>query len=177
MNSRRPAFSLVEVVLAIAVGLVLMSGTIAAYNAVRQGSQISQARTMVGTIQTNIGMDKFRNGSPPPMTPSASPSGVSVWTNLDSAGKAYWPNAPVNGQLPPDPVLGKATLMPYSSTAAPTALAAGAPTEQWDNPCFYGSAAATAGYGKGGWLYDASTGAFRINLSNKDYPGDKPSGW
>ncbi|MDB5097588.1 MAG: hypothetical protein JWM80_2009 [Cyanobacteria bacterium RYN_339] len=181
MNLRRAAFTLIEVALAIAIGLVLLGGTVAAYNSVRQSSNMSNARAMVGTIQTNIGMDKFRAGTPPPLTaPGANPpwpATCSVTGNMDSTGKPYWPNSPTAGQLPDDPVLGKHTILTFDSTQASVVITAGTQSDRWDNPCFVGAANIALGYGKGGWLYDTATGSFRINLSNDAYPGDKPGAW
>jgi hypothetical protein len=180
MDRKRAGLTLIEVTLAIAIGLVLLGGTVAAYNAVRASSAMSNARAMVGTIQTNIGMDKFRMGTPPPITaPGAAPwpASCSVTGNMDSTGKPYWPNAPVSGQLPDDPVMGKHTVMTFTASDAPVAISTGASSDRWDNPVFAGTANQAAGYGKGGWLYDPSSGAFRINLSNDAYPADKPSAW
>jgi prepilin-type N-terminal cleavage/methylation domain-containing protein len=172
MSRRTPGFTLIEVMLATAVGLVLMGASIYAYNSVKKGSSLSQARSMVGTMQTNIGMEKFRNGSPPPMTPAPA-SSASISTNLDSTNKPYWPGSDTPGQLPPDPITGKNQVLQYSSVASPTPLVAGAPTPQWDNPVF----SSGGQYGQGGWLYDPNTGAFRINLSNQQYPEERPGNW
>lgn len=170
---RRPGLTIVETVLSIAIGLVLMGGVVATYYSVRASSAMSNARSMVGTIQTNIGMDKFRLGTPPPMTPVPSASATTgVAINRDSTGKPFWPDSSLGTTMPADPVTGRNTVMSYYSTLAPTALVAGDPTDRWDNPVF-GSPA----YGKGGWLYDENTGSFRINLSNRDYIADHPSQW
>lgn len=175
----RLGFTLVEVSLAISIGLAIMAASVYAYRQVMEASKFSQAKTMVGTIQTNIGMEKFRAGTPPPLSPapgsSPAPSAAvpaSLLTNTDSLGKAYYANSAVGNVLPVDPVMGLNTVTAYNSAASPTPLVAGAPTPQWDNPIF-----ASPGTGRGGWLYDASTGAFRINLSNQAYPDQRPATW
>jgi prepilin-type N-terminal cleavage/methylation domain-containing protein len=184
MFQRRPGFTLVEVSLSIAVGLVVMAAAIAAFSGVQRATKFSNAKSMVGTIQTNIGAAKFRSptGSPPPFS--------AVAGNLDpNTGKPFWPDSP--GKLPGDPVYGINGVMIYSSTATPAPIAAGDPTPAWDHPSFQGSPTPTpppgftapagytlpAGYGKGGWLYDPTTGAFRANLSNKDHQDQRPGGW
>lgn len=178
-SSRRPGLSLIEVTLGVAVGLLIMGSSVVAYQQIRTSSKFSAAKSMVGTIQTNIGMEKFRLGSAPPQTPApgaTAPTGESVapalQNNLDSASRAYWPAGVTARALPADPVMGLSTVMPYTSTASATPLAANAPSAQWDNPIF-----ANSTYGKGGWLYDTRTGAFRINLSNQDYPEQRPGSW
>ena len=168
----RPGFSLVEVALAIATGLMVLGASVYAFNQVNKASKTAQAKSMVGTIQGNISMDKFRLGTPPPYTPNpaATPTyGVSI--NVDSVGKPYYTQG-TPGVMPTEPVTGKTTIMSFDSTATAVPLVAGAPTPQWDNPVF-GSPA----YGQGGWLYDPATGSFRANLSNQAYPGDKPGSW
>ena len=123
--TKRPAFTLVEVILAVAVGLVLMGSTIYAYRAAKAGSSLSKARTIVGTIQTNIGMEKFRLGSPPPMTPAPSATAVSVYNNVDSTGKAYWSGDVSTTSLPaskvarPMWVRSARSLLPTWITASP----------------------------------------------------------
>ncbi|HEY9724143.1 MAG TPA: prepilin-type N-terminal cleavage/methylation domain-containing protein [Oscillatoriaceae cyanobacterium] len=162
--SRRSGFTLVEVSLAIAVGLVLMAAGIYAYQGMQQSARFSQAREMVGTMQTNIGMEKFRLGSPPPLS--------EVQSNTDSTGKQFW-SGTAAGSLPADPVMNQATIATFDSTASPVPLKSGDPQNEWDNP-HMGSPAPV---GQGGWLYDPNTGAFRINLSNRDYPDQRPGTW
>jgi prepilin-type N-terminal cleavage/methylation domain-containing protein len=174
----QPGFSLIEVALAVAVGLMVLGATVYAFNQVNASSKVSNAKTIVGTIQGNIAMDKFRLGTPPPMTPKpgATPVyGISI--NTDYTGKPYYPQASP-GALPIDPISGFNTVKSYNSAATPAPIAAGDPTPQWDNPVFQTpSTGATPGYGKGGWLYDEATGAFRINYSNKQYPEQRPGSW
>lgn len=177
MRRTRPGFTLVEAVLAISVGLLVLGATIVGYNQVHNSAAMTNARSTVATINTNIGMEKFRLGSPPPMTPApASTSSAAVSLNHDSVGKQYYPGAASPFALPGDPVYNDNTIQVYDSTASPTPLAAGDPTDSWDNPIFASTGGSPA-YGKGGWLYDPATGAFRINLSNHDYPGDRPGSW
>lgn len=174
----RPGFSLIEVSLALSVGLMLIAGSVLAYNQINQSSRIQNAKTMVGIIQGNIGMEKFRLGVPPPFTPrpSVSPAqGVSL--NRDSTGKQYAPQG-TSTSLPVDPVRLVNTLYNFDSEASPVPLSAGAPTPEWDNPIFLSPSPSVApGYGNGGWLYDERTGAFRANLSNADYPDQRPANW
>lgn len=170
----RTGLTLVETALSVAVGLVVVAGSIAAYNQINKSAKFSQAKTMVGTIQTNIGMDKFRLGSPVPLSSNqaATPSTFGIQINMDSVGNPYYRDSQNTNALPNDPVMGKNTIMSYTYNASPVALSPGAPSAQWDNPVF-GSPA----YGQGGWLYDASTGNFRINLSNQTYPEHRPGAW
>lgn len=172
----RRGFSLVEVALAVATGLIVLGATVFAFNQVNASTKMASYKTTVGTVQGNISMDKFRLGTPPPATPL--PTGVpySVTTNTDSVGKPLFPQASP-GAMPKDPVHGWNTVLPYDSTATAVPIVAGAPTPQWDNPIFTTTTTASPGYGKGGWLYDPATGAFRANISNQDYPADRPGSW
>jgi hypothetical protein len=177
MPIRRAGVTIIETALAVAIGLVMMTGVIATYYSVRNASNISNARSMVGTIQTNVGMDKFRLGVPPPITPVPSAStNTALSTNVDSVGKPFFPGGPAAGSLPNDPITNSNVLLYYDSTLSPTPLASNDPSERWDSPVFF-SPSPNSGYGKGGWLYDPATGSFRINLNNHDYPGDRPGGW
>jgi prepilin-type N-terminal cleavage/methylation domain-containing protein len=166
MRAPRPSratrgFTLIEVALAVAIGVTLLGASVMAYRGVQQSSRFAQARSMVGTIQTNIGMDKFRRGTPPTL--------AALQSNLDSAGKPFWPSSTA---FPADPIVNDATISPFSSASAAVALTAGDAQNLWDNPVFTQS-----GYGNGGWLYDASTGAFRLDLSNQAYPDQRPGAW
>jgi type II secretory pathway pseudopilin PulG len=177
-HSRRAGFTIIEVALAIAISLVMMGAVIGVYNSVRVSTNMSNARSMVGTIQTNIAMDKFRLGGSPPRTPQPVPSSSAVVSqNLDSNGKPYWPGGIAATVLPNDPILGNNLVLYFDSTMTPVPLVTNDPTDRWDNPVFLSPGAAAAGYGKGGWLYDDVHGSFRINLTNHDYPGDHPGGW
>ena len=181
MDRKRAGLTLIEVTLAIAIGLVLLGGTVAAYNAVRASSAMSNARAMVGTIQTNIGMDKFRTGSPPPF--------ANIATNRDSTGKPLFPGT--TGTLPGDPEYNVNGVLLYNSAVSPSPLATGDPTPAWDHPNFAGSPTPTppagfspppgytapTAYGRGGWLYDPATGALRLNLSNKAFQDQRPGSW
>jgi prepilin-type N-terminal cleavage/methylation domain-containing protein len=184
MLRNRGGFTLVEVSLAVAVGLILMASSVALFNSVQRGAKFSNAKSMVGTVQTNIGASKFRSatGSPPPFS--------AVAANLDpNTGKPFF--ADTTGVLPGDPAYGRNGVILFDSTATPCPIAAGDPTPAWDHPVFKGSPVPTpppgfvapAGYtaapayGQGGWLYDPNTGAFRANLSNKDYQDQRPGGW
>lgn len=178
-SKAHPAFTLVEVALSVSIGLAIMAASVYAYQQVMEASKFSQAKTMVGTIQTNIGMEKFRAGTPPPISPapgaSPAPSAAvpaALYNNVDSMGKAYFSNSATGNRLPQDPVTGNNTLTAFNANASPTPLVPGAPTPQWDNPIF-----ASPGAGQGGWLYDPNTGAFRINLSNQQYPDQRPGTW
>lgn len=175
--SERPGFSLVEVALAITAGLMLVAASVTAFRQIQASARLNSAKAMVGTIATNIGMDKFRLGTPPPLaaTPSPYSSTFGIQLNTDSIGKPYHPEGSP-GALPPDPVTLQNTVLPFDSTASAVPLASSAPTPQWDNPVFL-SPGPSPGYGKGGWLYDASTGAFRINLTNQAYPAERPGQW
>lgn len=172
----RPGFSLVEIALAIATGLMVLGATVYAFNQANAASKLSQYKTIVGTVQGNISMDKFRLGTPPPKTPMPTGSPYGISTNTDSVGKPYYPQASV-GALPGDPVFGYNTVLTFDSTATAVPISPGAPTPQWDNPVFTTTTTESPGYGKGGWLYDPATGAFRANISNQTYPGDKPGSW
>ncbi|MNS45483.1 hypothetical protein D3C72_779510 [compost metagenome] len=183
LQSRR-GFTLVEVALAVAVGLMIMAASVMAFQGVQRGAKFSNAKSLVGTVQTNIGASKFRSptGSPPPF--------AAVATNMDpNTGKPFWPDSA--GKLPGDPVYGLNGVMIYNSMASPVAIVAADPTPAWDNPVFQGSPTPTpppgfvapagytlpTAYGRGGWLYDPNTGAFRANLSNKDHQDQRPGGW
>lgn len=173
----RPGISLVEVVLAVTIGLTLIGGSVYAYQQTRSASRVKEAQMVVGVVQTNIGMDKFRLGAPPPLaaTPSPYPSSFGVGLNVDSQGRPYHPQG-TGSALPADPISGLDTVLPFDSTATPVPLVSNAPTPQWDNPVFL-TAGPSPGYGHGGWLYDASTGAFRLNYSNQQYPAERPGAW
>jgi type II secretory pathway pseudopilin PulG len=176
-TTARPGFSLIEVALAISAGLAVVSASVFAYTQIAASARLDNAQMMVGTIKTNIQMDKFRLGTPPPAaaTPSPYASSFGINLNTDSVGRPYFPNASP-GAMPVDPVTLNNAVLPYDSTASPVPLAAGAPTPQWDNPVFL-SPGPSPGYGKGGWLYDANTGSFRANLSNQAYPAERPGQW
>ena len=183
LQSRR-GFTLVEVALSVAVGLMIMAASVAAFQAVQRGAKFSNAKSLVGTVQTNIGASKFRSasGSPPPFS--------AVATNLDpNTSKPFWPDT--TGTLPGDPVYGVNGVLLFDSLASPVPLSVGDASPSWDNPVFQGSPVPTpppgfvapAGYatppayGRGGWLYDPNTGAFRANLSNKEYIDQRPGSW
>lgn len=165
MFQRRSGFTMIEVALAIAVGLAVIAGAVVAYNGMQTSAKFSQAKTMVGTIQTNIGMQKFRKSTPP--------TAEEVASNEDSTGKPFWPGTDP-GDFPDDPITLSDAIATYDSTEDATALVPAdiGKTEYYDNPIFQ-----DAGMGKGGWLYDETTGTFRVNLSNKDYPEHQPSRW
>lgn len=165
MFKRRTGFTMIEVALAIAVGLAVIAGAVVAYNGMQQSAKFQQAKTMVGTIQTNIGMQKFRKSTPP--------TADEVASNEDSAGKPFWPGTDP-GDFPADPITNTDTIATYDSTEDATALdpADVGKTEYYDNPIFLDPA-----MGQGGWLYDETTGTFRINLSNKEYVEHQPSKW
>lgn len=177
---RQKGFTLIEVALAVAVGLVVIAGAVYGYNATQASAKTTKARSIVGTVQTNIGMEKFRQGVPP--SPEA------LFANRDSANNPFYPGVD-GGTLPAEPLTGVNGMLRYNSNASPVPIAPGDPTPMWDNPVFAGSPPPTPGfvapagytqpaaYGKGGWLYDPTTGNFRANLSNKDYPAERPGGW
>lgn len=176
-SQARQGFSLIEVALAIATGLLVLGATVYAFNQANRASKMSQYKIIVGTVQGNISMDKFRLGTPPPWTAAPTTSPYSINTNTDSVLKPYYPQASV-GAMPADPVYGYNNVLYWDkSTATAVPLSPGAPTDQWDNPVFLDSTTQSPGYGKGGWLYDPATGAFRANISNQDHPGDKPGSW
>ena len=166
MVHKRPGFTLIEVSLAVVIGIVILAASVAGFNGVKRAAKFSQAKSMVGTVQTNLAMEKFRTGSPPPV--------ARLQANRDSANRPFWPDA--NSVMPNEPITGQNAILPFDSTATPVPLAAGAPSPSWDNPIFLTPGPAP-GYGKGGWLYDPATGAFRLNLSNQDYPDQRPGAW
>jgi prepilin-type N-terminal cleavage/methylation domain-containing protein len=181
MFRRQRGFTLVEIALAVAIGLSVMAAAAAMFGSVQRGAKFSQAKSMVGTIQTNVAMDKFRQGSPPPFS--------ALFANRDSSGKPFYSNTTA---LPPDPISGYNGVLYYNSQATPIPLAAGDPNTVWDLPVFSSAQpsptppvgfAPPVGsqqpprYGRGGWLYDPATGAFRANLSNKDYSDQRPGAW
>lgn len=177
----RRGLTLIETALAAAVGLIILAAAVAGFNYAQTSAKFSSAKSAVGTIQTNIAMDKFRTGSPPPF--------ANVASNRDSLGKPLFPGT--NGVLPGDPVYNVNGVLIYNSTVSPSPMAAGDPTPAWDHPNFAGSPTPTpptgftaptgytapSAYGKGGWLYDPNTGSFRANLSNKAYQDQRPGGW
>lgn len=184
MSHNRRGFTLVEVALAVAVGLMVMAASVVMFNSVQRAAKFSNAKSVVGTIQTNIGASKFRSptGSPPPFS--------AVATNMDTVTtRPFWPDSPA--LLPPDPVHGVNGVLLYDSQATPGPLAVGDGQPVWDHPVFAGSPVPTpppsfvapagytapTAYGQGGWLYDPATGAFRANLSNKDHADQRPGGW
>lgn len=171
----RRGLTLIETTLAIVVGLMVLGGTVAAYQQMNQSAKFSKSKTIVGTVQTNVQIDKFRLGTAPALlstTVDATGALYGVGRNRDSQGKAYWPDTLSGTAMPLEPVTNVATVTAFTSTMTAVPLSAGAPTGEWDLPIF-GSPA----YGQGGWLYDASTGAFRANLSNKTYPDQRPGSW
>jgi hypothetical protein len=173
--------TLVEVALAAAVGLVMLAAAVAGFNYAQTSAKFSASKSTVGTIQTNIGMDKFRTGTPPPF--------ANVAANRDSLGRPLFPGT--TGVLPGDPVYNVNGVLLYNSTATPGPLAVGDPSPAWDHPVFAGSPTPTPppgftaptgyvappAYGRGGWLYDPTTGSFRANLSNKAYQDQRPGAW
>lgn len=163
MFAARRGMTLIEIALAVTIGLALLIGSVYAYNQTKVSAEWSQAKTMVGTISTNIAMQKFRTGQPPTL--------AQLQSNTDNLGHPYWPQT--NGVLPADPVSGSdSAIAQYSSASAAVAINPGDPQTSWDNPYFQ-----TPGSGQGGWLYDPSTGSFRINYSNAQYPEQHPSTW
>ena len=187
MPHNRRGFTLIEVALAVAVGLALMAASVAVFHSVQRGAKFSNAKSVVGTIQTNIGASKFRDSAGQP------PAFDEVATNTDRTDpaktKPFWPDSA--GVLPPDPVFGVNGVLTFDSTQPKGALAAGDGADLHDLAIFNGAAVpapppgftppagytAPTAYGRGGWLYDPATGAFRVNLSNKDYPDQRPGAW
>jgi prepilin-type N-terminal cleavage/methylation domain-containing protein len=181
MIRNRPGMTLIEIALAVAIGLIVIAASAAGFSGVQRNAKFSSAKSTVGTVQTNLGMDKFRTGSPPPF--------ANVANNRDSLGKPLFPGS--NGTLPGDPIHNVNGVLIFNSAASPVPLASNAPTPAWDHPNFLGSPVpspvagftpppgyiAPAGYGRGGWLYDPATGAFRANLSNQEYQDQRPGTW
>lgn len=156
--ARRDGFTLVEVALAVAIGIAIMAATVYAYTSMQSEARYSQWKTMVGTIQTNIAMQKFRTGTAPTL--------AVVESNTDNLGKAFWPGT--SGALPTDPIYNSNTVTQFDSTQAPVTITG---STQTDNPYFNTTTT------RGGWLYDPNTGSFRANLSNADDVEHKPSTW
>ena len=75
----RRGFTLIETMLAVTVGLMLIAGSIATYNQINRSSKFARSKTIVGTVQTNIQMDKFRLGSPPPLLSTTNDTTGQLW--------------------------------------------------------------------------------------------------
>lgn len=58
-------FTLLEVTLAIVVGLVILSGALAAFKQYRDGARINQAKLQLATLKQNIAMARYRTGTFP----------------------------------------------------------------------------------------------------------------
>lgn len=166
MTRKQLGFTLVEVILAIVVGLVVMAGGFAAFHQFNETAKINRAKAIVATVQSSIQQFKYRTGTLPDTQ-------VNIGLNKDDRGEPFYkstgtltnlvPLGMPDGHfsetnLPPDPIHGKTALY-YSDDATPSVV-----TD-------------TDGKSLGGWLYLYATGQFYLNVSDEDIPDDPPSKW
>lgn len=144
---RRAGLTLLEAVLAVAIGVVLLAAAMIAMRMRLTAARIHEAKAMLASIRNSIAAEHERTGAWPAAGPAtATPS---LASNTDDLGNPFW-GAP-GSTFPADPMGGGTNI--YSP---PTST----PSTPW-----------------GGWTYSATDGTFAINLPDASYPGDPPSGW
>lgn len=161
---RRNGFSLLEVALALSVGLAMLAAGVYTYKQYTRGMQINKAKLMLASMRQEIAMQRYRTGSYPVLGADyvATPSIRSNTTDLKAAQAnrftpfydlGYAPTAAATNNLLADP------LYPPGGGGSPITS----------------SAVATASWG--GWIYNQTTGALAPNLPDSISPGDPPRLW
>ncbi|MNT23451.1 hypothetical protein D3C72_1588700 [compost metagenome] len=146
--------SLLEVSLAVSVGLMLTAGGVYAYRQHLKSTQVTQAKLMLSTMRQEIEMYRYRTGRPP--THAVFITNVyELVPGNPATRKAFYgkPAAPLRDPL--NPPMDAAVSSPIKNLAA--AQATGSP---W-----------------GGWAYHQTTGYLEPNLDPAAFPGDPPSAW
>lgn len=139
-------FTLIEVVLSIAIGLMIVLSMMYAARSYNEENREKRARLLVESIRKSIEFYRQRCGTYPTLAVLATNDMSNTPANCSGAP----PTQPFHGDFlatpfPVDPYLG------VNAVSAYTAL---------NNPLPSGT---------GGWEYDVTAGAFRMNLRDSDY--------
>jgi len=164
MNRQR-GFTILEVVLAVSLGVLLIVGASAAFSAYRIQTNYNRAKMLLAGTRSNITMYRYRKGSFPKAGPvvgtctdgNGNDIACSICTNTDDQGNPFFPGSNP-GTLPIDPVRNIAAIND-------TLIANCAATPAWDST---GATSTTFPDDTGGWLYDPTLGVLSINLKNND---------
>lgn len=149
MTTQR-GLSLLEVALAVSVGLMLTAGGVYAYRQHMHATRVTQAKLMLATIRQEIAAHRYRTGTYP-TADMLKQNKVTIAPGNDRS--FYGPvGSPLRDPLNP-PMDGAAR----SEIRTLPAEATGSP---W-----------------GGWGYNPTTGTLEPNLDPEAFPGDRPSSW
>lgn len=163
IKRREAGFSLLELSLAIAIGLTIMASSVWMLKQHNAEARVQQSKMLLATIRTNLAAYRYRFGTYPTITefqrnwatpgstefqivPGASRSPADILANSGAV------NEPVSG-----------VMKVYDRRLAPP------------DGTRVGGPEATATYG--GWFYDADNGTVSVNLDADKFKGDNPTLW
>lgn len=161
-------FALIEVALAITISILVIVGILMAYGLYLNEARYQKAKLIISAVRTNIDVEKTATNFFPTLAAITANTRVSDSTKKFYANYGGGVQGDCNGNgaidvtesnLPCDPFLNK-------STVSTGLVALGPPSV-------------------GGWVYDATTGTFKINLHDTNYGiagtvkkfPDNPSTW
>ncbi len=146
--------SLLEVALAVSVGLMLTAGGVYAYRQHLHSTHISQAKLMLSTMRQEIEMYRYRTGRPPTHA-VLSANQYELVTGDPASRRAFYgkPGSPLRDPLHPPMTAGLGSPIKNLRTGEAT----GSP---W-----------------GGWGYHETTGYLEPNLDPDQFKYDPPSAW
>lgn len=147
MKTQR-GISLLEVSLAVSVGLMLTIGGAYAYRQHAKNVRVTQAKMMLETMRLEIGRDRVLKNRPPTL--------AELKTNSFDGGKrGYYgaPGSPLRDPLyPPFDSAQSSPIRDLATAANPTAPF-------------------------GGWRYSATNGDLKPNFNPADFPGHDANSW
>lgn len=142
--------SLLEVSLAVSVGLMLTVGGAYAYRQHAQSVRITEARLMLETMRTNIQRYQVLNLNPANKPP----------TLATLRGNSYPVSGSPRGFYGPAGSPYRDPLYPRHTDSAKIEPLGAGPAPPW-----------------GGWRYNETTGELRINANPADFPGQNFNAW
>lgn len=148
-RSREAGFSLIELSLAIAIGLAILSASFWMVKQHNAEARIQQSKMMLATIRTQLATYRYRYGAYPTLQEM----------------QRNWATPSANQfQIVPG----------ASRSAAELVTNDGGFNEPVSGVCSVRTATATY---NGGWIYDPALGTIRVNLDPAAHPGDNPLLW
>jgi len=155
-------FSLLEVSLALSIGIVVILLAIGGYGGYMNDVNYHKAKMILETVRVNINQYKFRKGG----ANGPWPTYAQIAANADDSGRAFYPG----GYYPADPITNigdplannKPDIRNKNAAAGPCTVPPCINCPRWD-------ACVPATNAEGGWCYDANTGVFTINLDPAKY--------